>query len=109
MRPDNGPAMNTMAMRDFDSPRDNRYGEADIVRVNVLYVTEFSWRHTIRHFYGPQCLETYETNGQCWEFDPFWTKNCSVVEGCCASIVARFQRNEGWAGHASRRSWDTMR
>ena len=39
MRPDNGPAMNTMAMRDFDSPRDSRYGEADMVRVNVLYET----------------------------------------------------------------------
>jgi len=39
MRPDNGPAMNTMAMRGFDSPRDNRYGEADMVRVNVLHGT----------------------------------------------------------------------
>lgn len=39
MSPDNGPAMNTMAMRDLDSPRDNRYGEADMVRVNMLYGT----------------------------------------------------------------------
>jgi len=39
MRPDNGPAMNTMAMKDFDSPRDSRYGEAGIARVNMLYGT----------------------------------------------------------------------
>jgi len=39
MRPDNGPAMNTIAMRDFDNPRDNRYGEADVVQVSMLYET----------------------------------------------------------------------
>ena len=38
MRPDNGPAMNTMAMKDFDNPRDNRYGEADVIRVIMLHV-----------------------------------------------------------------------
>lgn len=28
IRPESGPARNTTAMLDFDSPRDNRYGEA---------------------------------------------------------------------------------
>ena len=31
MRPDNGPAMNTMAMWDLDSPSDSKYGEADMI------------------------------------------------------------------------------
>ena len=36
MRPDNGPAMNTTAMWDFDNPRDSKYGEADVIQVNII-------------------------------------------------------------------------
>lgn len=52
MRPDNGPATKTMAMWDFDSPRDSRYGEAGMARVNVVYGTRARlWAH---HMTSPQ-------------------------------------------------------
>ena len=47
MRPDNGPARNTMAIKDFESPRDSRYGEANAGQVNVVYGFELACSRTV--------------------------------------------------------------
>ena len=106
MRLDSGFAMNTMAMCDFDKPRDKKYGEADKVQVRTLRGTR-DRGHTMRHFRGPQDRDACETRGQHGKFEPFWTKNWGVFERGCPGIVVRVQRNGGGTGCAVCRRLDT--